>query len=397
MTFIKFVPGQRLFRLIVALLLAILWLIIMMAPFNRDIALARPGDIFAREAIVSQAITLTITNAGDPLDRIQCSQGYTATIYAEGLSSPHGLALNPAGVLYASESSQGRVSQIGSDGVITPVITGLSNPEGLAFDNDGKLYVVEDIDNGRVVTRATNGTTATLVTGLDGPEDVIWVDDGSPLGILYVTESNLEDAVNNSSNDPDDYQTYLTAISLAGVKTRILTTPAEINVTGPPIAIDAVFWSYAGVAVGPDGLLYLINELSGRQTSGTYLGFPYQASSTDSVFTVNPEADPVTRTAFADDQLIAPEGLHFSADGNFPLYIVEEDTGSGEGRLSQVDALGNPTTFCTGFSTLEDVAVGQDGSLYVAEDTTGLIIRIHSPGATPPSEAVWLPIISKQP
>jgi hypothetical protein len=36
---------------------------------------------------------------GDPLPRIICPAGYEAFVYAAGLSSPHGLAFSPDGVL----------------------------------------------------------------------------------------------------------------------------------------------------------------------------------------------------------------------------------------------------------------------------------------------------------
>lgn len=142
------------------------------------------------------SITLTTSAVGDELTRVQCSTGYSATIYAENLTSPDGLAFSPAGNLYVAEENPGRVGRIGSNGVITPVITGLSNPEGIAFDSSGNLYVVEDIKNGRVVKLAAGGvTSSTVVTGRDAPEGIVWVDDGSANGILYITESNLEYAV----------------------------------------------------------------------------------------------------------------------------------------------------------------------------------------------------------
>ena len=160
---------------------------------------------------------------GLPLPRIQCVAGYTATIFAEGLAAPDGLASGPDDLLYVTEEGAGRVSRIEANGSLTPVIEGLNQPEGIAFDNSGNLFVVEDIDGGRVVSRTAAGITGTLATGLEHAEGVVWVDDGSPNGILYVTESNLQQAIAISSTNPADYRTSLAAVTFSGQITRILT------------------------------------------------------------------------------------------------------------------------------------------------------------------------------
>lgn len=366
----------RLSRFLAVLAIAALFSLLTMLTLGHGVA-------HGQAAPSSQALRLTergappaAGNVGDLLTRIQCTEPYTAYIYAQGLAAPHGLALNAADELYVAEESAGQVSKISAAGVSTPVVSGLNSPEGLTFDKLGQMYVVEDEDDGRVVKRNLTGATSTLAGGLDSPEDIIWVDDGSGDGILYVTESNLETAVDNESNNPDDYRTYITAISLTGTKTRVLTTSAEFIVNLFPIpTVDATFWSYTSLAYGPDDLLYIANELSGKQTSGTYSGVSYTAESTDAIFTTDPTAASPTATAFANNSTIAPEGITFSADGNFPLYVAEEDINdSEEGRLSRIDSAGNRTTLCTGFHTVEDVVIDGNGWLYVSEDANGLVI-----------------------
>lgn len=374
-------PG--LFRIVSVLLIAIAFLIVAIATLNVGVALAKPDVPPQFPMVTASAITLTTSAVGDPLSRIDCGQGVSATIYAENLSSPDGLAFSPAGDLYVAEELAGRVSQIGASGAITPVITGLSHPEGIAFDDTGNLYVVEDITGGRVVTRSTAGVTGTLVGGLDAPEGIVWVSDGNPGGTLYVTESNLDNALAMSSTTPSDYRTHVTAVSLAGTKTRILTTTAQFVVNFP--TIEATFWSYAGITLGPDGFLYFTNELSGQEITQTVAPFTIHAVSTDSVYTATTAVAPTTANSFADNTLIGPEGLRFSASGDFPLYVAEEDDVSGVGRISRVQSDGSISSFCTGFFEIEDVAVDQNGWLYISEDTTGLVILIKS--------TVWLPII----
>ena len=140
-----------------------------------------------------------------------------------------------------------------------------------------------------------------------------------------------------------------------------------------------VFWSFAGLTTGPDGRLYVTNELSGQEISRPDIPFAKLLTYTaklltrDSVFAIDPVHG--TRTLIASD-LLVPEGLSFSADGDFPLYVAEENVGR-EGRLSRIERDGRRTTVCEGFRGIEDVVVDADGDLFVSEDRSGSIIRIQ--------------------
>lgn len=269
---------------------------------------------------------------------MRCRPGYSAHVLVTGLESPDGLALAPDGALYVAEERAGRVVRINPGGGTTPVAEGLSNPEGIAFDNAGNLYVVEDVAGGRLLRVAPNGSLATLVADRDAPEGVVWTSDET----IYITESNVQFTAN-----PSLFQTRVTVVRASGTSRTLLT--------------NHIFWSYAGIALGPDGLLYVTNEASGVGTD-------------DSVFTIDPTTG--ERRVFVRG-LGSPEGLRFASSDGFPLYVAEEDVDSGNGRLSQVTANGSHSPFCTGFYTIEDVAVGPDGELYVSEDGSGSVIMIE--------------------
>ena len=323
------------------------------------------------DALPGVSLALAPLAVGDPIARIQCLAGYTATLYAQGLSAPDGLAFGPDGLLYVAEESAGRVSQVGPTGMVTPVLDGLRQPEGIAFGEDGTLYVVEDVEDGRLIRRTAVGLTTTLAAGFDAPEGIVWTADGT----LYVTESNIEFVA-----DPIDLRTRVAAIDPSGAVTRVIThTPA---LTGDPVR----YWSYAGIAAGPNGQLYVANELAGRAITRTVASITVTLFTTDSVFVVDPIAG--TRTLFAGG-LVRPEGLSFSLGGGFPLYVAEEDLGGGSGRLSRVEPDGTHSPLCTGFFQVEDVALDEKGNLYVSEGGSGGgIVRIEVPRRN-----VYLPVV----
>jgi len=332
-----------------------------------------------RDVPPGKSLALAPLAVGDPIPRIQCTAGYTATLYAQGLSAPDGLAFGPGGLLYVAEESAGCVSQIGPAGVVTPVLDGLRQPEGIAFDEDGTLYVVEDVEGGQLIRRAASGLTTTLAAGFDAPEGLVWTAEDT----LYVTESNIEFVT-----APFSLRTRVAAIDPSGTVTRVIThTP---SFTGDPVR----YWSYAGIAAGPDGQLYVANELSGIAVTRTVELVPGSSITvtlytTDSVFAVDPIAG--TRTLFASG-LVAPEGLRFSLGGGFPLYVAEEDLGGGSGRLSRVGPDGTHSPLCTGFHTIEDVVLDARGNLYVSEGGSGGgIVRIEVPRRN-----VYLPVVMRQ-
>lgn len=284
-------------------------------------------------------------SVGDLLPRIITPLNYQAVIHAIGLASPDGLAWSLDGSLYVAEESAGRISKVAPNGVVTVYAAGISSPEGIVSDESGNVYVVEDIQNGRVIRINPDGSLSVLATGRDAPEGVDLLSNGLPV----LTESTVQFA-----GSPFEYQTKVTRLDAGG-------NPSTINSA-------AWFWSYSGITHDWSGMLFVANEASSVGT-------------TDSIFRINPDTG--ARTLFCSG-LTACEGLRFRPGGLFPLYVVEEDLGSGEGRLSQVSATGIVTTFATGFYNIEDVILDTEGRFYVSEDTSGYIIRIE-PIPSPPA------------
>lgn len=346
---------------------------------------------------------------GDPLPRITCTDGYQATIYAQALLLPDGLAWGPDNLLYVAEEFPGRVSQISASGVVTPVVTGLSNPEGLAFDSQGNLYVVEDIPAGRLIRHEPGGTLTTLATDLYSPEGVVIAPDNT----IYLTQSQLESITSTMTfEDIQNLKSHVTAVAPTApfTLTNLLTINPDIELSGlPPVVnADVNFWSLSGIALGSDGLLYVGNELSGleiytsTEVPNPITPFPptitlnITFTNTDSILVVNPAA-PVF-DVFATS-LTTVEGLNFtSPTAAFPLYVVEEDASGpvflNEGELSLVSSDGSSTLFCSGFLSIEDVVQDPAGNIYVSEDTSSYVVKLARPEVEL-TQTLYLPLLNR--
>ena len=274
---------------------------------------------------------------GDTLSRILPPEGYTATVFSTGIRGVDGLVFAPSGYLYAASEGSGAVYRIDEHGSATIVADSLKHPEGLAADSSGNIYVTEDVEFGRLVMIEPSGKINILADSLQYPEGVSLMRDGS----LAVTESSLE------------------ATSLPPVLTGVL----RVDRNGSFSLYSSLFlWSCSDLIADGNGVLYACNELA---------GYGFISASVLRIDPISGDWDVFCRG------LHACEGICCSSNGSFPLYIAEEDTGSGSGRLSLVDEHGTASVFAQGFFNIEDVAVDSTGGVYVSEDSTGMIILIR--------------------
>ncbi len=274
---------------------------------------------------------------GDTLSRITLSEGFMATVFATGISGVDGLAFSSSGCLYAASEGSGTVCRIDELGNAVIVADNLRNPEGLAADSSGRIYVTEDVEYGRLIAIEPSGDLDILCDSLQYPEGVVWIEEGT----IAVTESSLE----------------------ADLLPPILTGVQMIDSNGSyPLFSSLYLWSGSDLIADGAGSIYMCNELSGY-------GF-LQAS------LLRIDLHSGEWEIFCSG-LRSCEGICSSIDGFFPLYVAEEETGTGSGRLSMVDENGTATPFAEGFYNIEDVAVDSSGGIYVSEDTTGMIILIR--------------------
>jgi len=274
---------------------------------------------------------------GDTISRITLPEGFKATVFSTGIDGVDGLVFSSTGYLYAASEGNGTVYRIDEHGNAIMVTDSLFNPEGLAADSSGLIYVTEDVEYGRLIAIKPSGELFIICDSLQYPEGVAWIEEG----IFAVTESGLE------------------ATTLPPVMTGV----RRIDMNGScPLFSSLYLWSCSDLIADSSGAIYVCNELSGY-------GFIQS-----SLLRIDPYSG--EWEVFCSG-LRSCEGICCSTDGSFPLYVVEEDLGTGSGRLSTVDENGTATTFAEGFYNIEDVAVGTEGGIYVSEDTTGMIILIR--------------------
>lgn len=290
-------------------------------------------------SLFSLILVPSLLTAGDPLPDILCPEGYTTSVFCEGISGVDGLAISPSGELFAASETEGSVYRIGDDGRPEMVLNGLSHPEGIAIDGFGTLYVVEDVREGRLLSWSPSSELEVHVSGLDFPEGLAVSGEGG----VFLAESTLE----------------------GGGLPPFLTKVSEVTSDTLRTVYSSLFlWSCSGMAFGKDGMLYVCNETS---------GIPFIDTSVLRIDPASGEWEVFCRG------LLRCEGLSFSADGGFPLLVAEEDVGDGSGRLSAVDSTGAVSVFAEGFLNIEDVAVDSDGRIFVSEDTSGRVLLLEPP------------------
>jgi len=282
---------------------------------------------------------------GDRLGRIHCEQDYEAFVYAKNLSAPDGLCFDAEGQLVVVEETAGRITRIDQGGKPHILAQDLHSPEGICRGPDGTLYVTEDLAEGRLLAISPKGEVLALASGLDAPEGVVQMGDS-----IYITESTAQLSEN-----------FFAAHSRVSVLRR-----TEEGWSQPQLCLEVESpISFSEVVSDGAGGLILANEVAGGMFVRKAL-WHFDLSSKK-------------LSPFASG-LKSPEGLAITPgdSGPFPLYVAEENAdGKGHGRISQVDENGKCSIFATGFFTLEDAVVAADGSIYVSEDATGLIIVLR--------------------
>jgi sugar lactone lactonase YvrE len=288
-------------------------------------ALYTPKLGFTPTAVGERNATLTIADAANKASSTTALTGVgkgaegnvdpgVTTAYTTGLTSPDSVVADQAGDLFIADSGAGKVFEI-AKGSSTPAAigTGFVNPDALAFDANGDLFI------------ADNGVPA------------------------------VDEILNTGT----------TGAFTAGTQSTVISATTEIG--GSALA------SPMGLAVGPDGTLYIAD--SGNARVVTYNPINGQAGLT---------------AAIKANGLDAPVGVAVDASGN--LYVADS-------TLNQVVAfwaVGGLTAITPpNVTQIDGVAVDASGSVLVADNGTGNIVRIPNlSGTLTPASAITIETVS---
>ena len=159
----------------------------------------------------------------------------TREAFASGIVNATSMAIGPDGLLYVSSRFEGAVYRVSSDGTYETIATDLGVACGIAFDTQGSMYVG---DRSGTVFRVRDGK-ASAFASLPASVAAFHLALGRS-GELYVAAPTL---------DPYD---------------RIY----RISPEGEVSRLPAPFGRPQGIAIGPDGALYVVDALAG--SNGVY-------------------------------------------------------------------------------------------------------------------------------
>jgi hypothetical protein len=282
----------------------------------------------------------------------------TITVVMSGLDNPRGLALGPEGGLYVAEAGRGgsgpcpvlrgAAQCFGPSGAITRLWRGRQERVAEGFPSQvspaGDALGPNDIS-----FQGRGGAYVTVGLGADPAARTLFGDEGSLFGNLFHLSASGQWRIDA------DISAYEAAVNPGGL-------PIDSN----PYAVLAEAGERIVTDAGGNALL----RVRANGDISTIATFPSRAQgrSTDAV----------------------PTSVAIGADG---AYYVGELTGvpfaTGAARVYRVVAGSAPTIALTGFTTIIDLAFGDDGSLYVLEHSSagpffaapGRLIRVAPDGA----------------
>jgi len=177
-----------------------------------------------------------------------------------GIGWNESLAFDVAGNLYVSCGAQ--VIKITPVGVISTYASGFNETWGLAFDRDGNLFVADAYENS-VSKVTTNGVVSLYATGLDYPTGIAF-DSSGDLYVCNITHSNVLGYLNRITPD-GTVSTFASGLDYP-TAIAIQQSVAPPSCTPPPPGLVG-WWKGDGTAVdvvgGNNGVLVNVSYTNG--------------------------------------------------------------------------------------------------------------------------------------
>ena len=280
-------------------------------------------------------------------------------IFCSGLSVPEGPVVLADGSWICVEmgADRGCVTKISLDGQQKRIIAKTGRPNGLAVDRNGVIWVAESIQP-TLLRMHLDGTYEVFLSGCDGiafifPNDLAF----GPDGMLYMTNSGIH--IKEFAPGEKIREDYASLMPDGRVY--------RINpVTGEIQQFDSGIRFTNGVAVGPDGYLYVNETLTGNVYRYRMLSDGLGKRETFGNV-VNHELPPGYR---------GPDGMKFGKDGNLYVTVFGQQDVTVLGRdgrvIRRIGLAGKKPS---------NLAFGLPGDerIYITEDEFGTL-EVHEVG-----------------
>ncbi|HEY2408206.1 MAG TPA: RHS repeat-associated core domain-containing protein [Polyangiaceae bacterium] len=322
-------------------------------------------------------------------------------VNSHGNVQPSNIAVAPDGTIYFSDTGNNRIRKVGTNGIISTVAGGggsntdgvpatsasLSRPSGLAIGPDAKLYIGDSFHN-RIWVMDPTVPNPTITRFAGSSDETAGHADGpatsggtltNPAGLAFGPDGALYIA---------DMEMGVRKI-LGGQLTTVVPFCTSWNGNTCNSTAAGASGQVSSVAVDQHGIIYFTAEAEQkvyRVDLATKVPTVYAGSS----WTVNPVAPfgdggPATSAVLwkPDSLAFGPDGLLYISDSNNSAIrrvrsdgVIETVAGNGVRSVAPsqfttdpliVDGLG-PTRTALNFP--HGVAVGPDGTLYIADDAS---------------------------
>ena len=321
---------------------------------------------------------------------------------AAQLNSPSGVAVDAAGNLFIADTQNNRIREVGTNGIITTVAGGgtpgypdylgdggaatnarLSLPYGVALDAVGNLFIA-DVADGRIREVGTNG----IITTVAGNGNFFSSGDGGPAtnaALSFPSGVAVDAAGNLFIADQDNNR--IRQVGTNGIISTVAGNGTQ-GYSGDGRAATKAELSYpSGVAVDASGNLFIADQNNSRVREVATNGI---ISTVAGVYTSGYRGDGGSaKTA----QLSLPSGAAVDAFGN--LFVADE----GNSRIREVGTNGIITTVAgngtmgyagDGGATTDaelsrpyGVGVDASGNLFIADTSNNRIRKVAPQGQSP--------------
>ncbi len=244
--------------------------------------------------------------------------------------SPRGLAVAPDGTLFVTDANN-RVRRIDNDGTITTIAGGgkehsgkateiyLQEPGAIALGPDGSLFIVENDYSHRILRLDLKSGALTPIAGGNGQG--FEGDGGAALKARFKFASGIAVAPDGTLYVADQGNHRIRRVTPDGIITTVAGTVKGYSGDNGPAVKARLFWP-TSLAIGADGSLYftdlgnyVVRRISTSGIITTVAGMFLQDESRE----FGGDDGPALKAKFFD-----PTGLAVGADGS--LYIA--DTGN---------------------------------------------------------------------